>query len=920
MRGHEEGGRVAPPEARRYRRLLRLFFPAAVVRRHGEEMEATFLRLLVLERRRSGRRGAAVAWLHAVVDGIRNGWLKGRSGSPGWGGGGGVGVSWLDVKLGLRKLVKHPGLTLVAVFALAIGIPVGMYPTHLANVMEAPLPVDEGDRIQMLRNFNVARSDEEAVSLQDFVRWREALTSFEAIGAATIGAAYNVISEDGRAAPVQGAEVTASMFDMLRVPPILGRTLISADEVISAPDVVVIGHDLWQARLGGDPDVVGRTIRIGGVQRTVVGVMPEEFLYPFRDHVWLPLRVSTVADGEGQDGPHIVFGRLLDGFAPEEAQAELSTVGRQMAIEFPETHARLQPEVVPFGIGMAGSPKGGIRTDPEFFAVQALALLVLVVACANVGMLVFARTAARSSELAVRTALGASRTRVISQLFTEALLFAILAAGMGLLIGDRVILTYAQPILDQSPIPSWLDFGVTRETVFWALSLAVFSAVVAGVIPALKVTGKAVQRNLQRAAAGRSGIRFGGISSALIIADVAFVVVTVGVAVMYSFGRSGFRGDGTGGLSEQFLSAELTIPGIVGTPEATLSDPAEAMARVGAIQEELVRRLRAEPGIRGVTVGSVLPGMDHSSRLVQLDGPDASDPSNDFGVEYVSSALIDPDFFHTFEHPVLSGRGFDLGDLGEDRSAVIVNTDFVDRMLDGRNPLGRRLRYRTSRAPEFGPWYEIVGVVGPLGTLMMNSDPRQYEAIYHPLAPGEISSLRLAIHVGDDPESFTSRLRALASEVHPAAMISEPAALNEVLSFMRIATLIVMWGAGILIGILVALSASGTYALMSFTVTERTKEIGVRTALSAQRSGIALIVVRRALAQLGIGVLLGAPFAGRLFVETERVTGQVPTQSPILLTITVGVIAMVLIGTLACTAPTLRALRIMPTEALREGG
>ena len=221
MREEHGGGDVPPPDARRYRRLLRLFFPAEVVRRHGEEMETTFLRLLDLERSRRGRRGVAAVWAHAVVDGILTGWLRRRSASPGGGRAGrwsGAGVSWLDVKLGLRMLVKQPALTMVAVFALAIGIPVGLVPTHIANAVQAPLPVDEGDRVRMLRNFNVATSRPESPSSQDFMQWREELTTFEVLGAVTSGA-YNVISEDGRAAPVQGAEVTASTFEILRVPP-----------------------------------------------------------------------------------------------------------------------------------------------------------------------------------------------------------------------------------------------------------------------------------------------------------------------------------------------------------------------------------------------------------------------------------------------------------------------------------------------------------------------------------------------------------------------------------------------------------------------------------------------------------------------------------------------------------------------------
>lgn len=569
-----------------------------------------------------------------------------------------LGISWLDVKLGLRMLVKYPGLTLVAVFALAIGIPVGLLPMHVVRVAEAPLPFDEADRIQVLLNFDVATSRPVFPSLYDFMHWREELTKFEALGVATSGT-HNVISEDGGAAPFRGSEVTASTFDILRVQPLLGRTLISADEVIGAPTVVVIGYNLWRSRLGGDPDVVGRTIRIGRVPHTVVGVMPEEFLFPYRDQLWLPLRMNVLADEHGQGRAHRIFGRLAEGISPEEAQVELTTVGRRMAMEFPDTHERLQPEVVPFAIGMVGLRRGSLRTEAAFYGMQALALLVLVVACANVGMLIFARTATRSAELAVRTALGASRMRVISQLFTEALVFAVLAAGVGLLIADRIILRGVLPLIEGA-IPYWFDLGVTRATVFWALSLAAVSAAIVGVVPALRVTGKTVQRNIRRAAAGRSGIRFGGVSSALIVTNVALAMVAVGVAVGFSQGLPEVR-DGMGIQADQFLSAELTIPQIEPAADAAAFDQGEIMARVGATQQELVRRLRAEPGIRGVAVGSVLPGMDHASRRFVLEGEDRS---GDFQSHRAVNASVDLDFFNALEQPILSGREFDLSDLG----------------------------------------------------------------------------------------------------------------------------------------------------------------------------------------------------------------------------------------------------------------
>ena len=822
------------------------------------------------------------------------------------------GISWLDVKLGLRMLVKYPGMTAVSVFALAIAIPAGLGPMHFMNAVLTPLPVDEGDRIQVLRNINLETSRPVLASSEDYVRWRDELASFEAMGAATIRVSYNVMSDDGRAAPVPSAELTASAFDVLRVRALLGRTFIPADEVIGAPEVALIGYDFWQSRLDGDPDVVGRSIRIGGVPHTIVGVMPEGFLFPFQDQLWLPLRVNMFTEVSGDEGRHLVFGRLAADVSAEEAQAEVTGVGRRLAIEFPGTHERLEAEVLPFALGYFGMPKSGWRSMPQMYVLNVLALMVLVVACANIAMLIFTRTATRAGELAVRSALGASRTRIVSQLFTEALVFAVLAAGMGLLFGDWLSGRF-EWILRLAPY--WTDLGVTRVTAFWALSLAVLSAGVVGVIPALKVTGKGVQQNIQRAAAGRSGVRFGGISSALIVVDVALAVATVGLAVGL---WEGLREppDGMGRLSEQFLAAELSIPQVARAADVGAIDPDELASRLGATQQELVRRLEAEPGVRGVAVGSVVPGGDLPRRAtMEWDGQDPSEASEGPDVRY---AYFDPGFFEVLQRPILSGRGFDSSDQREGASTVIVNTAFVDRVLGGRNPIGRRVRYTTSAGEEPGPWYEIVGVVGDLG-LDDPMSPGRDAGVYHPLVPGEIQLVRLAIHIGDDPESFIPRLRALASDVDPTALISNPMALDKVRSPDAEILPWIILGVVILTGILLALSASGIYALMSFTVAERTREIGIRTALGAKRNRVVFTVAKRALVQLGVGIVLGVGVAAWILSQFAS-GGRIPTESPLLLSLILGVGVMAVIGLLACTAPTLRALRIKPTEALRGGG
>ena len=812
------------------------------------------------------------------------------------------GASWIDFKLGFRMLIKHPVLTLVAVFALAIGIPVGMIPLHIMSAWRAPLPFDEGERIVALRYLDLATSDPVTPLLHDFVDWREELTTLGRLGAAHT-AEYNVISDDGRSAPVRGAMVTASTFEIARVQPLLGRTLIEEDEVIGAPDVVVIGHDLWQSRLGGDPDVVGRVIRIAGVLHTVVGVMPDGFGFPYRDHLWLPLRVNVLHYERGQ-GPWLwVFGRLSDGVSIAEARAELTTVGTRMMGEFPDRYARLRPELLPYTAKYVGD-------DSELYLLQLLALLILAIACGNVGTLILARTATRSGEIAVRTALGASRGRVVSQLFVESLWLSVSAAGAGLWLGDWIIGRWDGFV---SPwLPFWVDLGVGPRTVFFALSLAVFSSVIAGVVPALKATRRDVHRNLQRSAGGRSGIRFGAASTALIAAEVALGMGCLTMGAALAPGLIHDASEGKGVAAEQYLSAELTVPWVDFTAAATPSLLSEFRAQLSAAHQELVRRLETEPGVRGVALGSHLPGMDHPSRSVEIDGEAQARDHRGRGVHV---ARVDVDFFNALEQPIVTGRGFDSRDLGDGQSSVIVNTSFVDRLFGGRNPIGRRVRYMPPGDEEPGPWYEIVGVVGHLGMRALN--PAEDAGLYHPVAPGTINPVRLAIHVGDDPESFAPRLRAIGTEVDATAMIQEVVALDAVFSEEQFGW---RWGAvfvGLLATVAITLSASGLYALMSFAVTERVHEIGIRTALGARDSNIINAIATRAIVQLCVGVFFGVAISAALASQLANEPSVRATNWPVVVALVASV--TVAIGLIALVLPTLRALKIGPMDALRDG-
>jgi predicted permease len=824
-----------------------------------------------------------------------------------------VRFSWIDVKLGLRMMVKNPGLTLVAVFALAAGIPTGLAPMHLARALERPLPEDAGNRVRAIRFWDPVSGVMALPTYGDFTLYSPELDAFDLVGAYR-SSTYNVASEDGRAAPVQGAEVTASIFAILGAAPRLGRILDTGDEEPGSADVVLLGHDVWAARFARDPDIVGSTVRVGSRPHIVVGVMPDGFRFPLNDQVWVPLRrESTVGAGEGRTVR--IVGRLADGVSTEEAQAELLTVA------LPPTHravrgaAALQPEVVPFAYTYMGLPRGGMGALPEYHFIQLLGLVLLLVACANVAMLIFARTATRFREIAVRTALGASRWRIVSQVFIETLLLASIAAGLGVLAVDRAIDRIPwQRLAGEAALPYWLDLGVPAAVLPWAFVLALVSATVAGVAPALRITRKDVRADLRAAEAGRSGIRFGGITGGLIVADVA---VAVGV-IAFSVGIGRYLGDLAGSATTEgipaaeYLAVELRLS--ANELEVARGERSGGgVERFATLQQTLAARLEAEPDVRGVVFADALPRMNHRSRPVEIDGE--QDP-DDRGGRWVRVARVDVDFFDALEQPVLTGRDFDRVDAEGPERPVIVNTVFVEEVLGGVEPLGRRVRFTTGGSDSDTTWHEIVGVVGHLG---MNTASRAGDpGVYLPEPPGGIHPVQVGIRVGPDPERFVPRLREVVAEADPTAILGTPVVLSRVQQGDWYVAIGMVAGLGLLVAILVALAASGMYAIMSFSVAERTREIGIRTALGASRRELVLTIMRRSLGQLGLGALLGIPLATWLLLQIEAdAAGASATGTSFLTAIALASGVVGLIGLLSCVAPTRRALRIEANEALR---
>jgi putative ABC transport system permease protein len=844
----------------------------------------------------------------------------------------GARVSWLDVKLGFRMLAKYPGLTVVGGLAMAFAIWAGAGCFEVVSQMVSPrLPLPDGERVVGIHNWDAAAGRPQYRALHDFVAWRTELESVEELGAFRT-TQRNVITEDGAAEPVEFAEISASAFRVTRVRPLLGRALVEADEHPGAAPVVVIGHDVWQGRFGGDPEVVGRRLRVGGTPATVVGVMPPGYTFPINQSLWVPLRYDALSYRRGE-GPAVrVFGRLAPGATLAGAQAELTTLGRRAAAAFPETHEHLRPRVMPFArsiFDFSGSEALFLRSTNVFLA------MFLVLVCGNVALLTFARAATREGEIVVRSALGASRGRIVTQLFAEALVLGGVAAAVGLGaagMGLRWLMGAVEGEVGRR-LPFWVRPDLSPETVLYALTLTILGAVVAGVVPGLKVT-RGLQARLRQASAGAGGLRFGGVWTAVIVAQVAVTVAFPMTSWLVRRDAVQIREIRADFPAAEFLSARLDMD----RDAADATDARDEMdapagrgdstaavayrARFHAAYRELERRLAAEPGVVAVTFAEQFPRMYHPHRLIEVDAGGAAPLHPDWPAYRVSAAAVDADYFDVLGAPLRAGRGFHPGDLEPGARAVIVNQSFVEHVLGGRSPIGRRLRYvyaaltEADAAPDAppGPWHEIVGVAPDLGT-STDQDPK-VAAIYHPLAPGAVTPLHVGVRVRGDPAAFAPRLRAVASAVDPTLRLDRLVPMAE-LSDAELRALAFWFRITVLVSVIaVLLSLTGIYAVMSFTVSRRTREIGIRVALGSDRRRVVAAIFRRPLTQVGLGVGAGGILiAGLAFMGT----GGVVTARGVALLVAYAAL-MLGVCLLACVVPTRRALGVEPTEALRADG
>ncbi len=805
-----------------------------------------------------------------------------------------------DIRLALRALLRAPVFTLAAVLMLAVGIGLSIYMFGAINAFALkPLPFAEPQRLVHFE-YTDARDTSRNIALAqlDWLDLRARQRSLESLAAYAQGTA-SLGGIDGPPERLAGAFVSADAFAVLGVQPALGRVLDEDDMRSGAPRVALLGQRVWQLRFNADPGVIGRNVRVNGEATTIVGVMPEGFGFPVAEAMWLPLssdRVQAAADGS----PRVkTFGRLRADISRGQAEQEFGTLMQGLVAERGAPLRGDRPKLEPFADEFI-LPQIRDATNAMFVAV----LLVLLIACANVASLILARSAARTRELAIRSALGASRRRLVLQVLVETGVVALAATVLGWFGADLAARLFDTSMSTGTALPYWVDFSVDlRDLAFYA-GIAFAATLLAGLVPALRAGRVDVQEGLRDGSAG--GVVNGGRGGrALVVAEVALCVILLvcaGIAV-----RSALHAQ----RSDLGIEVDGVLTGRVGLFESTHADDAARLRFVEALRP----RLAALPGVEHVGFASTLPLMGYErqeyARVGDVVAADERRPQ-----AWASS--IDAGFFATFGIALREGRLFDSRDTAASPRVAIVSASFAAAAWPGRSALGQRVQLSPKYADS--PWLEVVGVVDD----SLQADYLQAGAsashtgdgnVFRPLAQGAPAFLSFALRTHGDEAALAEAVRAAVRAVEPDLPVYW-------LQPMRDWRAKIFWGADLLAAMFgafavfaVLLAAAGVYAVIAFDVARRTREIGVRRALGARAGGVLAEVLRRGGLQVVVGLAIGLPLA---FAFSQLLSGLMLPGSHGDPLVYLGVAGVLLLAMLAAVVvPSRRALRVDPMVALR---
>jgi predicted permease len=799
-----------------------------------------------------------------------------------------------DIKFALRGLLKHPAFTAIAVVTLALGIGGS---TSIFTVVNAALlrglPYKSPDRLYHLWEQTPKQEfPKREFSYPDYQDYQQN-NVFEGLAAYTGGGA--ILSGQGDPESVNAPRVNAAFFSVLGVDAYLGRTFQNGEDNQNGPRVTVLTYGLWQRRFGADPGIVGRALTINGESYTVIGVLPSTFQFALRPaDLFLPYQpTQNQLTRRFMHGTNLI-GRLKDGKTADEAQSELNLIAGRIEQQFNDSHAGIHARVVPLHEEVVGNVR------PILLVLLGAVGFVLLIACANVASLLLTRSLARQKEVAIRSALGASRWRVIRQLLTESILLSLAGGVAGLLIAfwgvPALVAVLPQSQLNAMPFLRSLHIDVS--ILAFSFGLSVLTGLIFGLAPALQSSKLDLNEALKEGGRQTSAGAGHRLRSAMVVSEIALaVVLLIGAGLMM---KSLLRllQTNIGFQTENLLTMTVILP-----PAKYTEDNQQIN-----FNDRLRERVRSLPGVAGAGTVNILPVNAGNTTRFYIDGDPVPEPGKE---TEANIRTISDDYFKTLGVPLIAGRLFDERDTADKPGVVIIGKTIADRMFAGRDPVGMRIRYSSIQGePDL-----IVGVVGDVK--ITGIDEALRPVLYYPFRQNSSTFSNLVARTSTDPNALAASIRSEVRNLEPDAAILNVRTMDEMIaqtpaSFMRRFPALLI---SIFAGVALLLASIGIYGVVSYSVSQQTHYIGVRMALGASPSDILKMILKQGLllAVLGVGIGVGAAFGLMRLLST--LLYQVSATDASTFAIVAGTLFFVAL--LACFLPARRATKVDPLVALR---